>query len=94
MASPLADLVISMRDGHVVSQGSVNDALKENKNLAEDFKHESAAIELEANEDTAVDETAEVPQTADKPSGSKLVVAEEIAIGRVGWGACGYMLLL
>ena len=90
MASPLAEFVISLSDGHIVSQGSVSDALKKDSKLAEEYKHDEEAMEL----DEAEDDTADSPDPADpaKPAKSgkdgKLVVAEEIAVGHVSWQAC------
>ena len=90
MASPLAEFVISLSDGHVVSQGSISDALKKDHRLAEEYKHDEEAMELV----TAEADTADSPDPADpaKPASSgkdgKLVVAEEIAVGHVSWKAC------
>ncbi len=80
MASPLADFVVSIGvDGRIASQGSVSEALAKDSKLAEEFKHEEEAIELDENED--VDEVA---GTTD----GKLIVAEEIEVGHVSLGAC------
>ncbi|PSS08857.1 hypothetical protein PHLCEN_2v3472 [Hermanssonia centrifuga] len=84
MASPLADFVVSIGvDGRIASQGSVSEALAKDSKLAEEFKHEEEAIELDENED--VDEVA---GTTD----GKLIVAEEIEVGHVSLGA--FMLFL
>ena len=41
MAGPLADFVVSLNtDGHIVSQGSVKEALAKDSTLAEEVKHE------------------------------------------------------
>lgn len=80
MAGPLADFVVSLNtDGYIVSQGSVNDALAKDATLAEELKHEEEAVELDESEETAT-------KPAEEKKG-KLVVAEEIAIGRVSWNA-------
>jgi hypothetical protein len=90
MASPLAEFVISLSDGHIISQGSVSDALKKDDKLAEEYKHDEEAMEL----DEAEEDAAESPDPADpaKPAKAskdgKLVVAEEIAVGHVSWEAC------
>ncbi|KIP03407.1 hypothetical protein PHLGIDRAFT_242940 [Phlebiopsis gigantea 11061_1 CR5-6] len=86
MASPLADFVVSLADGHIVSQGSVSDALKQDDKLAEEYKHEEEALELEENEDIEATGSAEPEAPAPAKEG-KLVVAEEIAIGHVSWRA-------
>lgn len=81
MAAPLTDFVVSLNtDGYVVSQGSVTDALTEDSRLVEEMKHEEQAIELDEIEET-------VTKPAEDKKG-KLVVAEEIVIGRVSWNAC------
>lgn len=87
MASPLADFVISLADGHIVSQGSVSDALKKDDKLAEEFKHEEEALELEENEEAEASGSAD-PSAPAKAKEGKLVVAEEIAVGHVSWEAC------
>lgn len=92
MASPLADFVISLRDGHIVSQGTISDALTKDQQLAEDFKLEEEVIELEDDdEDEASASGGSVSTSAKKEAAKgKLVVAEEIAIGRISWKACGF----
>ena len=92
MASPLADFVVSLADGHIISQGSVSDALKKDLKLAEEFKHEEEALELEENEEAEAADSSDpsVPAKA-KGADGKLVVAEEIAVGHVSWEACGFI---
>lgn len=90
MAGPLADFVISVRDGRIVSQGSVRDVLTQDKILAEEVKHEEEALELDENEE-AVDPDSVDPAeavAAVKAKDGKLVVAEEVAVGRVSQRAC------
>lgn len=91
MASPLADFVISLADGHIVSQGSISDALKRDHRLAEEFKHEEEALELEENEESEAAVSADTSALI-KVNGAdgKLVVAEEIAVGHVSWEACEF----
>lgn len=89
MASPIADFVVSLSDGHIVSQGSVSDALQKDARLVEEVKHEEEALELE--------EDVEGGETADdgvKAKDGKLTVAEEIAVGHVSWPACMVSLIL
>lgn len=82
MAGPLADFVVSLNtDGYIVSQGSVKDALAKDASLAEEIKHEEEAVELDEHE-----EEASKDKPAEETKG-KLIVAEEIAIGRVSWKA-------
>lgn len=82
MAGPLADFVISLNtDGHIISQGSVSDAIAKDSKLVEEIKHEEEAVELDEAEDTTADKPVEEKK-------GKLVVAEEIAHGHVSWRAC------
>lgn len=89
MASPLANFVISLHDGHVVSQGSIKDALSRDKALAEEFEQDKEAIKMDENEEVEAAEPAELDTPA-KTGDGKLVVAEEIAEGHVSWKACAY----
>lgn len=89
MAAPIADFVVSLRDGRIVSQGTIKEALKTDHQLAEEFKHDKEAIERDANEErTAEGADGPNPGNAAAPSEGKLVVAEEVAVGRVSWKAC------
>lgn len=89
MASPLAEFVVSLHDGHIVSQGSVGDALKKDAKLEEEFKHEEEALELDEVEETVVDSADPAdPGAPDKKKDGKLIVAEEIEVGHVSWAAC------
>ncbi|EKM56938.1 uncharacterized protein PHACADRAFT_208107 [Phanerochaete carnosa HHB-10118-sp] len=88
MASPLAEFVVSLRDGHIVGQGSVSDALMNDAQLEEEFKHEEEVIELDEAEDvTAVISGPADPGAPGKKKEGKLVVAEEIEVGHVSWAA-------
>lgn len=92
MAAPIADFVISLHDGHIVSQGSVRDALAKDKALAEELKHEEEAMELDEHEEAEAsgsDDPA-APGEPTKAKEGKLVVAEEIEVGHVSWKACAY----
>lgn len=82
MAGPIADFVVTLNlDGYIISQGSVTEAMTKDPKLMEEMKHEGEAIELYEIEEAAT--TKPVDETK-----GKLVVAEEIAIGRVSWDAC------
>lgn len=89
MAAPLADLVIYLRDGRVVSQGSVKDVFAKDKRLAEQLKHEEEAIELDEHEETELSNSAKSDDQNGLPQANgELVVAEEIEVGHVSWRAC------
>lgn len=87
LCTPIADYVISLgSDGKVVSQGTIDEALKKNHLLK---------AEVEAEEDELRHEgEAEYPERSDaidvpdkSASGGKLIVAEEMAVGHVTWAA-------
>ncbi|KIP05212.1 hypothetical protein PHLGIDRAFT_534838 [Phlebiopsis gigantea 11061_1 CR5-6] len=94
LVSPIADFVVSLHGGRITSQGSVSDALKTDHQLAEEFKNDKEALELEVNEEHETDATDDPAATPAKtaPEEGKLVVAEEVAVGHVSWKA--YMLLI
>jgi len=82
LTQPIAGFVVSVKDGKVVSQGTVSDALVQNRALVAEAHQEEE--ELQIAEET-IDATA---PTADAPkSDGKLIVAEEVEIGHIGWGA-------
>ncbi|EKM56946.1 uncharacterized protein PHACADRAFT_172648 [Phanerochaete carnosa HHB-10118-sp] len=87
MVSPLAEFVVSLQDGHIVSQGSVGDALKKDVQLEEELKHEEEVIELDEAEEATADSADPANPGAPGKKDGKLVVAEEIAVGHVGWAA-------
>lgn len=86
MASPIADFVVSLRDGHIVNQGSVSDVLKQDQLLSEEFKHDEAALELDEAEEAAAG-----GESTEEPREGKLVVTEEVAVGHVSWAACAFL---
>lgn len=88
MTSKLADFVISIHDGHIVSQGSVREVLADDETLVEELKHDEEAVELDQNEDAESGAPDESDAAPTKPKEGKLVVAEEVAVGHVSWKAC------
>jgi hypothetical protein len=84
MASPVADFVVSLgSDGQILSQGSVSDAIAKDKQLKAEIAEEKKAMQKAENE---VDPEEDLDVVAEKKDG-KLIVAEEIAEGHVGWPA-------
>ena len=82
MTSPIADFVVSLgSDGRVLSQGTLSKALATSETLTMGFKAEEA--ELHKAEETV---DAKIPKVPESRSGN-LMVAEEIAEGRVSWSA-------
>ena len=89
MASPIADFVVSLGgDGRILSTGSLSKALSKDKKLSAEMKEEKKELQKADNE---VDATE--PDEPAKKSDGKLVVAEEVAEGHVGWPACEIFLL-
>lgn len=83
MASPIADFVVSLGiDGTVLSQGSVSDALAQDKSLVAEVIEDKRAME---KADQQLDGN-EVKPEAIKADG-KLIVAEEINEGHISWRA-------
>lgn len=83
MASPIANFVVSLGiDGSILSQGSVSDALAQDKSLVAEVIDDKNAMEMAHQE---ID-SAEPKVEASKPDG-KLIVAEEINEGHVSWQA-------
>ena len=82
MATPLADYVVSLgQDGRVDGHDTVSDALRNDRILAKELSEGARAIDEEKKID------AEGPDEVVKPADGKLILAEEIAEGNVGWDA-------
>ena len=82
---PLADFVVSLgTDGRIASQGSHSSALAKDKTLA---KEAAAEAEVTNKAEHTVDEAEPAEEAAAPKSDGKLIVAEEIQEGHVGWPA-------
>ena len=80
---PIADFVVVLgNDSRIVSHGSLQRAPKEDGELLEELKADEEHIE---NAEDAID-NSQVNDQAEQDG--KLVVAEEIGEGHVGWNAC------
>lgn len=85
MARPIADFVVAIKEGRIESQGTVQDAFKQDKALSEEAANDQQKL------DKANEEVDEQPP-ADEPKGSgKLIVAEEIQEGHVSWAAGAHL---
>ena len=84
MVSPIADFVVDVgSDGRILSQGSLENALEHDSKLLKDVEHEVEELQKADQEvDGEKDEDVNAPSSA-----GKLVVAEEIEEGHVGWRA-------
>ncbi|KAK7062494.1 ATP-binding cassette transporter [Favolaschia claudopus] len=89
LAAPIADHTISIGlNGRITSQGSVAEALQHDKKLAEE-----ANAELQVMEQVVDAEAAETkPGKDDSKKDGKLILAEEVQLGRVKWSAVGLYL--
>lgn len=87
MTSPIADYVVSLdTDGRIKSQGTVSDALKRNRALQKEFKYEQDTSKRDTEQvDNAGRDKANEPDN--QGSDGKLIIAEEMAEGHVGWPA-------
>lgn len=92
MVSEVADFVVSLgTDGRIASQGSVADALRSNPKLRAEAEKDK---ELEKKGEQVVDDPNPADDKDVKPKkDGKLMVAEEIAEGHVGWPALKLFLL-
>ena len=84
MVSPIADFVVDVgSDGRILSQGTLENALAHDSKLLKDVEHE--AEELQKVDQEIDGKKAE--EVDGPPSARKLVVAEEMELGHVGWRA-------
>ncbi|KAJ3557433.1 hypothetical protein NM688_g1472 [Phlebia brevispora] len=82
LASPIAEFVVALKDGRIISQGSLSSALEKDKKLSAVVAKETEQIEKAEEEFTEAKPDGEEAQ-----KGGKLVVAEEISEGHIGWPA-------
>ena len=84
MVSPIADFVVDIgSDGHILSQGTLENALAHDSRLLKDVERETEELQ---KADQEID--GEKPKDINAPSSTgKLVVAEEMELGHVGWRA-------
>lgn len=93
MVSEVADFVVSVgNDGRIASQGSVDSALRSNPKLRVEVERDE---ELEKKGEQVIDDTnpADDKATNSQKSDGKLMTAEEVAEGHVGWPALKLFLL-
>ncbi|KAK1236146.1 hypothetical protein PQX77_000617 [Marasmius sp. AFHP31] len=81
LVRPIAEFVVSLKNGRVLSQGNLDDALQRNSDLKAEVTKDEERLE---KYEELVDEQAPTAVIEAKPaSNGKLIVAEEIQIGRV-----------
>ena len=85
MVKPVAGFVVSLgTNGRIKSQGSLSKALSKNKKLAQAVKKVEQAHKVQLTQAPPPEASAAPVKKAD----GKLVIAEEISVGHVGWPAC------
>jgi hypothetical protein len=77
-------------DGRIASQGPIQTTLTSDVRLLEEIQVEKAMIETDELEERVL--RTEQSGTSDSECG-KLIIDEEIQIGRVSWDACRSLLL-
>ena len=83
LARTVADYLVLLRlDGTVDSRGPVEDVIRHDETL-----REAVAVAENSDEVEKEAETAE-PEDKKKAAAGKLIIAEEMALGHVGWPAC------
>ena len=82
LVSSIADFVVALKDGTVVSQGTLLNVLAQDTSLLADAT--SAEKQFDADEPAK----GESGQVITKDADGKLVVEEEVSEGHVGWSAC------
>ncbi|KAJ7347434.1 hypothetical protein DFH08DRAFT_960765 [Mycena albidolilacea] len=91
LAAPIADFTISIGlSGRILSQGSVAEALQHDIKLAEEANADLQVMEqvVDAEPVEVIADTA----AADSKTDGKLILAEEVQLGRVKWSAVGLYL--
>ena len=93
LASPVADFVVSLgSDGRILSQGTLSKALAKNKKLANEMKEETDELKKAEGEIDFEEPTTDTETDAKPKSDGKLIVAEEVAEGHVGWPARTFLM--
>ncbi|KAF9270593.1 P-loop containing nucleoside triphosphate hydrolase protein [Marasmius fiardii PR-910] len=83
LARPIAGFVVSLKDGCIMSQGTLEEALENNTALKQEALKDAERLERNRDEEEVVPKEPLVAQT----STGKLIVEEEIQEGHVGWVA-------
>ncbi|KAJ8473273.1 hypothetical protein ONZ51_g7973 [Trametes cubensis] len=87
MVSPIADFVVSVgSEGRILSQGTLLSALERDSKLMQELQEEQEEIRKTEGEIDADDED-EFENDVAKQATGKLVVAEEMEEGHIGWSA-------
>lgn len=83
LVRPIARFIVSIKDGRVASQASIEDAILSNKELAVEIEKDEEAVER-ANEEIDPQSAPNEPSARD----GKLILKEEVELGHISWSAC------
>ncbi|KAJ3556039.1 hypothetical protein NM688_g2249 [Phlebia brevispora] len=83
LVEPITDFVVALRNGRVISQGQLSSALEEDEQLKSAVSQETEL--LEKIDEEIVEAKSDLPET--RQTDGKIVAAEEISEGHVGWSA-------
>ena len=90
LTRPIADFVVAVgSDGRIASQGSLEKTLREDKELLAELAEEEAQLK-HADEEFSQSERDGDGIQKDGDQNGKLVVAEEVEEGQVGWNTREY----
>jgi hypothetical protein len=76
---PLADFIVSLHDGKVMKQGGLKNVLDDDIELFKEFVKEEDVLK----QSEEIDEQSDQPTEKKSASTGKLIIAEEIQLGRV-----------
>jgi hypothetical protein len=86
MVSPVAkSIVVVGLDGRIASQGTLEQALATDSKLRAEVEKEKETL---AKKQEVIDAPVKETKAHGDSGKGKLVVAEEVALGRVSWPAC------
>ncbi|KAK0480781.1 hypothetical protein IW261DRAFT_1685339 [Armillaria novae-zelandiae] len=84
LVEPIAEFVVSLKNGRVVSQGTLKTLLSSDRTLAEEARQEEEALH---QADEEVVEALDTGLEKKKKTDGKLILSEEIRQGRISWSS-------
>ncbi|KIJ62235.1 hypothetical protein HYDPIDRAFT_176581 [Hydnomerulius pinastri MD-312] len=88
MASSVAQYIVALNsNGHIVSQGSISEVIAKDDRLAAEIAKEQVVLEKEEQTIDNSVPTSEANGKSNAKTDGKLVMSEEILVGRVSWPA-------
>jgi hypothetical protein len=90
MVSPVAKYIVAVGlDGRISSQGTLEQALATDSKLRAEVEKEKKVL---AEKEEVINPTIKKTKVEGDSSKGKLIVAEEVALGRVSWPACKFLI--